>query len=161
MAVQAIPDRYRSVTPYLIIRGAARALVFYREAFGAVEVQRMTGADGRVGHAEIRIGDSAVLLADEFPEMGIRGPESLGGTSVSLLLYVENVDETFRRALECGATEVRPVQNQFYGDRTGTLRDPFGHQWTIATHVEDVDPKELERRSQGGTWGDDTSHGDS
>jgi PhnB protein len=146
MAVKPIPDGYHSVTPYLIVEGAARALDFYKKAFGAAENFRMPGPDGRIGHAEIRIGDSVVMLADQNPEMGAKGPQTYGGTPVSLMLYVENVDKVFAQALAAGATVERPVANQFYGDRTGGIVDPFGHKWYIATHVEDVPPAEMERR---------------
>lgn len=144
-SVQPVPAGYHTVTPYLIVDGAADALDFYGRAFGAVERARFPAPGGKIGHAEIQVGDSRVMLADEYPEMGFLGPQTQG-TSVSLLLYVDNVDDLFRQALEAGAAELRPVQNQFYGDRSGTLRDPFGHVWTIATHVEDVSPEELQRR---------------
>ena len=146
--VKPIPDGYHSVTPYLIVNGAARAIDFYKQAFGATELLRMDGPDGSVGHAEIKIGDSPVMLADEHPEMGFRSPRTLGGPGVSIMIYVENVDEVFPRAIAAGAREVRPVQNQFYGDRSGILEDPFGHIWTISTHVEDVSNDEVVRRSQ-------------
>ena len=148
MATKPIPDGYRTATPYLIVKGAADAIEFYKRAFGATELLRMADPKGRVGHAEIRIGDSVIMLADEYPEMGHRGPRSLGGSSVSILLYLEDVDAVFERALKAGARAQRPVQNQFYGDRSGTLEDPFGHVWTIATHVEDVPPEELKRRAE-------------
>jgi PhnB protein len=146
MATKAIPDGYHSATPYLIVKGAADAIEFYRRAFGAVELFRMTGPDGGVGHAEIRIGDSVIMLADEHPDMGYRSPRSLGGSAVSIMLYVEDVDAVFARALAAGARAQRGVADQFYGDRNGTLEDPFGHVWTIATHVEDVPPEEMKRR---------------
>lgn len=145
--VRPIPEGYHAVTSYLFIRGAAAAIDFYRRAFGAVELFRLQSPDGTIGHAEIKIGDSPVMLAEEMPGMNVRGPQSLGGTSVGLMIYLENVDEVFQRAVECGATVVRPLQNQFYGDRSGTVLDPFGHQWTVATHVEDVPPAEMERRA--------------
>jgi PhnB protein len=148
MATKPIPDGYRTATPYLIVKGAAEAIEFYKRAFGATELLRMADPKGRVGHAEIRIGDSVIMLADEYPEMGHRGPRSLGGSSVSILLYLEDVDTVFERALKAGARAQRPVQNQFYGDRSGTLEDPFGHVWTIATHVEDVPEEELKRRAE-------------
>jgi PhnB protein len=148
MAVMAIPDGYHAVTPYLIVRGAARALEFYKRAFGALELLRLDGPGGKLGHAEIRIGDSPVMLADEFPEMGSRGPHSYGGTAVNLMVYVEDADATFRQAIAAGATEVRPLQDQFYGDRSGTVSDPYGHVWIIATHKEDVPPEEMKRRSE-------------
>jgi PhnB protein len=150
MAVKPIPDGYHTVTPYLIVKDAARALEFYRSAFGAEEAMRFEMPGGKIGHAEIRIGDSAVMLADEFPEMNAVGPASLGGTTVSLLLYSEDVDARFDRAVAAGATVVRPVADQFYGDRTGTVKDPFGHQWTISTHVEDVSREEMDRRLAAG-----------
>jgi PhnB protein len=147
-ATKSIPDGYHSVTPYLIIKGAADAIDFYKKAFGAVELMRMPSPDGRIGHAEIKIGDSAIMLADEYPEMGYRSPQSLGGAGVSLMVYVELVDEVFKRALATGAKELQPVKDQFYGDRSGTLQDPYGHTWTIATHVEDIQPDEMRRRAE-------------
>lgn len=146
MPVHHIPEGYHSVTPYLVIDGAAEAIEFYKQAFGATEVMRMPGRGGKIGHAEIRIGDSHVMLADEHPEQGHRGPKSIGGTPVSVMIYVEDVDAMFRTAISLGATETRPVENQFYGDRSGSLTDPFGHNWTISTHIEDVSPEEMERR---------------
>jgi PhnB protein len=146
MPLSPIPAGYHTVTPYLIVKGGAAALEFYTKAFGAQELFRMPGPDGVLAHAEMQIGDSRIMLADEFPNMGHRGPQSLGGTSVSLLLYVEDVDARFRQAIAAGAKELKPVENQFYGDRSGTLTDPFGHVWTIATHVEDVSPEEMDRR---------------
>jgi PhnB protein len=148
MAVKPIPDGYHSITPYLIVSGAAQALEFYKEAFGAVELFRMPTPDGRVGHAEIRVGDSVVMLADEHPEIGARSPRTVGGTTVHLLLYVSDADATYTRAVEAGAKAVRPLKNQFYGDRSGTVEDPFGHSWTVATHVEDLSPEEMDRRHQ-------------
>src|SRR6266446_2265025 len=148
MAVKPIPEGYHSVTPYLIIRGAAEAIDFYKRVFGATELMRMPGPDGKLGHAEIRIGDSAIMLADEHPEMGHRSPQSLGGAGVSLMVYVERVDEVFKRAVASGAKELQPVKDQFYGDRSGTLQDPFGHTWTVATHIEDIPPDEMRRRAE-------------
>lgn len=147
MSVQPIPDAYRAATPYLIIDGAAAALDFYQRAFGAVEIMRIPGPDGRIGHAEIKIGDAPIMMADEFPNMGFRSPKALGGSPVSLLVYVNDVDATFARAVAAGATAVRPVQDQFYGDRSGVLIDPFGHCWNLATHKEDVPPEELTKRA--------------
>jgi PhnB protein len=147
MAVQAIPADYAGATPYLCVKDAARALAFYAEAFGARETMRMAQPDGRIGHAEIRIGSAAVMLADEFPEIDFKSPQSLGGTPVNILVYVENVDEFVRRAEAAGATVKRPVADQFYGDRVGVLLDPFGHSWTFATHVEDVSADEMRRRA--------------
>lgn len=146
MSVKAVPDGYHTVTPYLIVSGAAQAIDFYVRAFGASELLRMPDAKGRIAHAEIRIGDSVLMLADEHPEMGYRGPRALGGTSVSILLYVPDVDAVFERALKAGGKSQRPVADQFYGDRMGTLEDPFGHVWTIGTHVEDVSEEEIKRR---------------
>ena len=148
MATKATPEGYRTATPYLIVKGAADAIEFYKRAFGATEMLRMADPKGRVGHAEIRIGDSVIMLADEHPTMGYRGPHALGGSSVSILLYLEDVDAVYARAVRAGAKPLRPVANQFYGDRSGTLEDPFGHVWTIATHVEDVPPEELKRRAE-------------
>ncbi len=148
MAVKAIPDGYHSVTPYLVIKGAARAIDFYKQVLGATELFRMPAPDGRIGHAELKIGNSAIMLADESPEMGYRGPQTLGGTAVSLMVYLERVDDTFRQAIAAGAKEMQPVKDQFYGDRSGTFEDPFGHVWTVATHVEDVPPEELSRRAE-------------
>jgi len=148
MATKAIPEGYSTATPYLIVKGAADALDFYKRAFNATELFRMADPSGKVMHAEMRIGNSIIMLADEHPEMGYRGPSSVGGFTVSIMLYVENVDEVFDRAVKAGAKAQRPVQNQFYGDRSGTLEDPFGHVWTISTHVEDVPPDELKRRAE-------------
>ena len=145
--VQAIPEGYHSVTPYLIIKGAADAIEFYKRAFGATEVMRMPSPDGKIGHAEIKIGNSHLMLADEYPQMGYRSPQSLGGAGISLMVYLEKVDEVFKRAIAAGAKELQPIKDQFYGDRSGTLQDPFGHVWTVATHVEDVPPEEMERRA--------------
>jgi PhnB protein len=147
MAVRAVPDGYHTVTPYLVIKGAAAAIDYYKKAFGAAERMRMEGPGGTIGHAELIIGDSTVMLADEVSEMGYRSPKTLGGSAVSILLYLENVDDVFKRALAAGGRELRPLENQFYGDRMGTLEDPFGHVWSIATHVEDVSPEEMQRRA--------------
>ena len=146
MAVKSVPDGYHTVTPYLIINGAAQALEFYKRAFGAAETVRMPDPKGRIAHAEMKIGDSMIMLADEHHEMGHRGPRTLGGTSVSILLYVPDVDTVFDRAIKAGAKSQRPVADQFYGDRMGTLEDPFGHVWTIGTHIEDVSAEEMKRR---------------
>jgi PhnB protein len=146
MTIKAIPDGYHSITPYLMMDGAAGAIAFYKEAFGATELFRMADDKGRVGHAEIRIGDSVVMLADTQPGAVCSGPRALGGSSVGLMIYLDNVDTVFARALQAGGKSLRPLANQFYGDRSGTLEDPYGHVWTIATHVEDVPPEEIERR---------------
>ena len=147
MAVQPIPAGYHSVTPYLIVKGAGDAIAFYTKALGAVELFRIEGPGGTVGHAEIKIGDSVVMLADEFPQMGARGPKTLGGSPVSLMVYLENVDARYEQAVAAGAKPVRPVQNQFYGDRSGMIEDPYGHVWTLATHIEDIPPGEMEKRA--------------
>ena len=146
MAPRPIPEGHHTATPYLIVKGAAEALEFYKKAFGAREMMRFAAPDGHIGHAEIRIGDSVIMLADEHPDMGYRSPRSLGGSPVSILLYVEDVDHWFERAIAAGGKVTRPVADQFYGDRTGTLIDPFGHVWSISTHVEDVSPEEMQRR---------------
>ena len=146
MAVKPIPDGYHSVTPYLIIDGATQALDFYQQAFGATELFRLPAPGGRIGHAEIRIGDSIVMLADGVPEMGHRDPKALGGTPLGLMLYVEDCDQVFARAVAAGAKVEQPLADKFYGDRSGTVIDPFGHKWTIGTHKEDVSPEEMERR---------------
>ena len=143
--VKPVPDGYHSVTPYLVINGAAGAIDFYKTAFGATELFRMPHGD-KIGHAEIKIGDSPVMLADENPDMGYLGPGAFGGTPVSLMIYVEDVDTLYKKAIESGATELKPLQDQFYGDRSGTLKDPFGHIWTVATHKEDVTPEEMNKR---------------
>ena len=148
MTVQPIPDGYTSVTPYLVVNGAARALDYYKMAFDAQELMRFEGPNGQIAHAEIQIGNARIMLADEMPEMGHKSPQSLGGSPVGLMLYVDKVDETFERALSGGGTVRQAVTNQFYGDRSGTLTDPFGHVWTIATHVEDVEPEEMQRRME-------------
>ena len=144
--VQPIPTGYTGVTPYLIIRGATRALDFYKKAFGAVELMRFPGPDGTIGHAEMKIGEGVVMLADEMPDSPYRSPDAFGGTPVSLMFYVANVDARFAQAISAGAAVQREVKDQFYGDRGGTLTDPFGHIWTIATHTEDVSPEEMKRR---------------
>lgn len=149
MSVKPKPDGYHSVTPYLIVNGAARALDFYKKAFGATEVMRMTQPDGKVGHAEIRIGDSVVMMADEFPERGIRSAESYGGSPISLMVYVDDVDTLFPQAIAAGGKELSPVSDQFYGDRSGILQDPFGHTWSIATHKEDLTPEQIQQRISG------------
>src|SRR5262245_28557072 len=148
MAGQPVSAGYHSITPYLIVKGAARALEFYKKAFGATELMRMGGPDGQIGHAEIKIGDSHLMLADEFPDMGFRGPQALGGTPVGLVLYVEDVDAVAARAVAAGAKVLNPVKDQFYGDRSGTFTDPFGHVWTISTHKEDLSPEEVRRRAE-------------
>ena len=147
-AVKAIPDGYPQVTPYLCVDGAAAAIDFYGRVLGATERMRMGGPDGKVGHAELQIGSGLVMLADEFPGMGQRSPRSLGGSPVTVGVYVEDVDAVFAKALDAGAKEVRAVETQFYGDRAGQFEDPWGHLWSIATHVEDVPPEEMARRAE-------------
>jgi PhnB protein len=142
-----IPDGYHSVTPYLAVRNAAKAIDWYARAFGASELMRYEDK-GKVVHAEIKIGDSVVMLADEFPELGHVSPQSLGGTGVGFMIYLDDVDTAFTRAIDAGAKEDRPLEDQFYGDRTGTLTDPYGHRWTLATHVEDVSDEEMKRRME-------------
>jgi PhnB protein len=143
--VKAIPEGYHSVTPYLTLDDAAAALDFYKKAFGATEIVRMD-MGGKVGHAEIRIGDSVVMLSDEWPDMGKLSPKSRGGATAGLMIYLEDVDAAYARALATGATEERPVENQFYGDRSGSVKDPFGVTWMLSTHVEDVPEEEMGRR---------------
>jgi len=145
--VKPIPEGYHTATPYLIVRDAARAIEFYKKAFGAMELMRMADPSGKIGHAEIKIGDSPIMLADEVPGMGHRSPESLGGSPVSILLYVEDVDAVFNQAVAAGAKVQRPLADQFYGDRTGGVTDPFGHVWYVATHKEDVSPEEMRKRA--------------
>jgi PhnB protein len=144
--VKPIPEGYHSVTPYLYIRGAANAIDYYKNVFGAKEHVRMLGPDGRIMHAELQIGDSMIMLADENLQIDAKSPATLGGVASSLLLYVENVDAVTQKAVTAGAKLVRPVQDQFYGDRSGTISDPFGHTWSIATHIEDVSPEEMKKR---------------
>lgn len=144
--MKAIPEGYHTVTPYLIIKGCAEALEFYKRAFGAQETMRMGSPDGRIGHAELQIGTSKVMLADEHPEIGALSPQTLGGAAVMMHMYVEDVDQVVANALAAGATLKRPVQNQFYGDRSGGVEDPWGHQWHISTHIDDVSEEEMMRR---------------
>jgi PhnB protein len=149
--VKPIPEGYHTVTPYLIIKGAAEALEFYKRAFGATELFRLDQPGGNIGHAEIKIGDSQIMLCDECPDMNYPDPETLGGSPVSLLLYVKDVDTVFNRAIGAGAKQQRPVEDKFYGDRSGSLIDPFGHIWHIATHKENVAPEEMEKRMAAGS----------
>jgi PhnB protein len=144
--VKPIPEGYPQVTPYLAVDGADAAIKFYGDVFGATERVRMPAPGGKVGHAELQLGDSLIMLADEFPDMGSRSPKAVGGTPVTISVYVEDVDGVFDRAIKAGAKALRPVENQFYGDRTGTFEDPFGHRWSVATHVEDVPPEEMAKR---------------
>jgi len=145
--VNPIPENYPRVIPYLHVDGAAEAIDFYTNVLGATERGRMPGdTPEKVGHAELEIGGSVIMLADEAPEMDIRGPKSVGGTPITVCVYVEDVDAVVDRATAAGAKILRPVENQFYGDRSGTFEDPFGHQWNIMSHVEDVSPEEMQRR---------------
>ena len=146
-SAKPIPDGYPRVTPYLCVDGADAAIAFYTKVLGAKEKVRMAAPGGKVGHAELQLGDSIVMLADEHPEMGFLSPKSMGGTPVTISVYVENVDEVFERAVAEGASAERAVEDQFYGDRTGQFQDPFGHRWHVATHVEDVPPAEMEKRA--------------
>jgi PhnB protein len=144
---KAIPDDYPRVTPYLYIDGASTAIDFYCSVLGASERMRMPGPDGKIGHAELEIGDSVIMLADANPDIDVRSPKSIGGTPIALHVYVDDVDSVFGQALEAGAKQLRPVENQFYGDRSGQFEDPFGHHWNVATHVEDVPPDEMAKRA--------------
>jgi PhnB protein len=145
-SVKPIPEGYHNVTPYLFVRSAASAIEFYKNVFGSTEIVRMAGSNGKIMHAELRIGDSIVMLADENPHTGVMSPQTIGGFSVGLHVYVENVDAVIQKAVENGAKLLRPIKNQFYGDRSGSLLDPFGHMWSVATHVEDVSPEEMRKR---------------
>lgn len=142
-----IPEGYPQVTPYLAVEDANRAIEWYSTVFGTRERMRLGAPDGKVGHAELELGDSLLMLADEFPEMGMRSPKAVGGTPVIISLYVDDVDGVFERAVQGGAKPLRQVEDQFYGDRVGSFEDPFGHRWSVATHVEDVPPDEMERRA--------------
>jgi PhnB protein len=146
--VHYIPKGYAAVTPYLIVKGAAQAIDFYKKVFGATEVMRMNGPDGRIGHAELSIGGSHIMLADEHPEMGHQSPLTLGNSPVSVLVYVEDVDATVARAVADGAKILKPVADQFYGDRMGFIQDPFGHRWGVATHKEDLSEEEMRERAK-------------
>jgi len=146
-ATTPVPDGYRSVSPYLCVDGAEAAIAFYADVFGAVERSRIAGPDGRIGHAELAIGDSVVMLSDEFPDWGIRGPAAYGGTAVTIGVYVADVDAAYGQAIALGAQPVRPVEDQFYGDRSGQFLDPWGHRWSVATHIEDVSEDEIARRA--------------
>jgi len=151
MGVKAIPEGYYSLTPYLVIKGAAEAIEFYKKAFGATENVRMPGPGGRIMHAEVKIGNSILMLSDENPERGQLSPTTIGGSGGSIMLYTNDVDATFKQALAAGATEQMAPMDMFWGDRMGNLKDPFGHCWAIATHKEDVPPEEMGKRmaSQG------------
>jgi PhnB protein len=144
--VNAIPDGFHSVTPYLSVKDGNAAIRYYQQVFGAKEIGRITMPDGSVGHAELQIGDSKLMLAEEMPAWGNKSPTTLGGSAVGIALYVNDVDAVFQRALDAGAAVVEPVKDQFYGDRAGTLTDPFGHKWHILTHIEDVSFPEMQKR---------------
>ena len=144
--VKPIPEGYPRVTPYLIVDGASAAIDFYRDVLGATERMRMAAPDDKLGHAELEIGDSLIMLADEAPDMGALGPKSVGGTPVTVHVYVEDADAVFERAVDAGAKALRQIEDRFYGDRSGEFEDPFGHHWSVATHVEDVPPEEMEKR---------------
>ena len=144
----ATPKGYHTVTPSLCIAGAAKAIEFYKKALGAEELMRFPGPDGKLMHAEIKVGDSIIMLADEMPDMGAKGPKSIGGTPVSFFVYGEDVDAAWKRAVDAGAKEVVPLADQFWGDRTGCLEDPFGHQWWLATHVKDLTPEEIRKNAE-------------
>jgi len=148
MPVQPIPAGYHTVTPYLVVNDAARAIEFYKRAFDATERVRMDGPQGKIGHAELQIGDSMLMLGDEMPGSQIRSPQSLGGSPVGIFLYVKDVDASFQKAVEAGAQVVMPLDDMFWGDRYGKLKDPFGHEWSMATHKEDVAPAEMKKRMQ-------------
>ena len=145
--VKPIPDNYPRVVPYLCVDDASAAIDFYRLVFGATERMRMPEPDGRLGHAELEIGTAVVMLSDEFPDRGFRRPKTIGGTPVTMSVYVEHVDDVFARAVQAGATALRPVADQFYGDRTGQFEDPFGHRWSVATRIEDLSPQEMADRA--------------
>jgi PhnB protein len=145
--VKPIPDDYPRISAYLTVDGAAAAITFYGEVLGAAERGRMAGPDGKIGHAELTLGDSLIMLSDPYPEMGVRGPKDIGGTPVTLSVYVDDVDDVFARAIKAGATELRPVQNQFYGDRSGQFLDPFGHRWSVASRIENLSPEEMQQRA--------------
>ena len=144
--VSPIPENYHTATPYLVMKDAAAAIDFYKKVFGAEEKMRLADTDGKVMHAELKIGNSTIMLADEFPEMGIEGPKTVGAMGVSIMLYVEDSDAVFNLAIESGALERRPLADQFYGDRSGTVEDPYGHIWSIASRIEDVTPEEVQKR---------------
>ncbi|MEW4487072.1 VOC family protein [Thalassoglobus sp. JC818] len=146
MSVNHVPDGYHAVQAYLIVQNADEAIEWYKKVFGAVERMRLTGPGGSVGHAELEIGDSIIMLASEFPDMDVYGPEHFNGSPISMAIYFEDVDTVYQRAVDAGATAKRPVQDQFYGDRSGMIVDPFGHSWSLATHIEDVTPEEVQKR---------------
>src|SRR5579863_7257718 len=144
--VRPIPEGYHSVTPYLVVNGAAQAIDFYQRAFGAKEIMRMNAPNGKIGHAELRIGDSVIMLSDEMPGGSVRSPQSIGGTTAGVFIYVDRVDTVFKNAVSAGAKVTTPLADMFWGDRYGQLTDPFGHSWSVATHIEDVAPEEMQKR---------------
>ena len=146
MAVNPIPEGYPQVIPYLSIQGAGKAIDFYSNVFGFEEIMRMGGPDDKIGHAEMKLGDSVIMLSDEMPDMGNKSPKTIGGSPVTVCLYVEDVDSTYKKAIDNGAKEITPLDNQFYGDRSGQFEDPFGHRWNVSSHIEDVSPEEMEKR---------------
>ena len=148
MAIKPIPEGYHTLSPYLAVDNAAEAIDWYKRAFGAQETVRMLGPDGKIGHAELKIGDSHLMLSDPFPQASTKPPKELGGTSTSIFIYVEDVDATFKQAVDAGANVTMPLDNMFWGDRFGSVTDPYGHSWSMATHVEDVPPKEMEERGR-------------
>ncbi|WP_175407585.1 VOC family protein [Streptomyces sp. TRM64462] len=148
MATKPIPEEYPRLTPYLYVDGAAAAIDFYTSVFGATERIRFPTPDGKLGHAELQIGNSVLMLADEFPEMGAVGPKKVGGSPLSIMVYVEDVDAAVERAVSLGAKVLQPVENKFYGDRSGQIEDPYGHRWDVSTHVEDIPPDEMARRAE-------------
>jgi PhnB protein len=152
--VKPIPDGYPQFSTYICVDGAAKAIEFYGQILGAKERMRMAGPDGIIGHAELQLGDGVLMLSDPFPQMGIKDPKVIGGTAVTLSLYVDDVDAVFAKAIAAGATEVQPVENQFYGDRSGQFLDPFGHRWSVSTHIEDVSPDEMSKRAAQAMQGD-------
>lgn len=151
--VKAVPEEYPQITPYLCVDGADQAIAFYKQVFRATERMRMPGPAGKIGHAELQIGRGLIMLADEYPDMDIRGPKAIGGTPVTVSVYVDDVDAVYERAIAAGAKPLRKVEDQFYGDRSGQFEDPFGHRWSVATHVEDVPPEEMSRRAAAAAGG--------
>jgi len=147
MPTNPIPDNYSRISPYLCVDGASAAIEFYTQVLGATERLRLASPDGKIGHAELQLGDCVIMLSDEYAEMDVRSPRSIGGTPVAISVYVENVDEVFERALKEGAKALRPVENQFYGDRSGQFEDPFGHRWNVSSNVEELSPEEIKRRA--------------
>jgi PhnB protein len=146
--VTAVPKGYHSVTPSLVVAGAAQAIDFYKKALGAEELMRFQGPDGKIMHAEIKIGDSIVMLNDEMPDFGVRGPKAIGGSSTSLFIYKENVDAEWKRAIDAGGKEIQPLADQFWGDRGGCFEDPFGHRWWLSQHIEDLTPDQIRKRAE-------------